>query len=72
MPLLGNALSPVHNQPARRKSPTDSAIDPVLLLLLASVVALSRIGVGMHFLSDVVVGSGMGALLGYAAFWFVA
>lgn len=43
-----------------------------LLLPLASMVALSRIVVGMHFLSDVVVGSGMGALLGYAAFWFVA
>ena len=43
-----------------------------LLLLLATMVALSRIVVGMHFLSDVIVGSGMGALLGYAAFWFAA
>jgi undecaprenyl-diphosphatase len=43
-----------------------------LLLALAANVALSRIVVGMHFLSDVLVGSGMGAVLGYAAFRFVA
>jgi len=41
-----------------------------LLLLLATMVALSRIVVGMHFLSDVIAGSGMGALLGYLAFRF--
>jgi membrane-associated phospholipid phosphatase len=35
---------------------------------LAVNVAVSRVIVGMHFLSDVLVGSGMGALLGYAAF----
>jgi membrane-associated phospholipid phosphatase len=28
--------------------------------------------VGMHFLSDVLVGSGMGALLGYVAFKLAA
>jgi undecaprenyl-diphosphatase len=39
-----------------------------LLLLLAANVAVSRVIVGMHFLSDVLVGSGMGALLGYVAF----
>lgn len=39
-----------------------------LLLLLAANVAISRVIVGMHFLSDILVGSGMGALLGYAAF----
>ena len=39
-----------------------------LLLILAANVAISRIVVGMHFLSDVLVGSGAGALLGYAAF----
>lgn len=39
-----------------------------LLLVLAANVAVSRIVVGMHFLSDVLVGSGMGALLGYTAF----
>ncbi len=41
-----------------------------LLLLLAANVAVSRVVIGMHFLSDVLVGSGMGALLGYAAFRF--
>ncbi len=41
-----------------------------LLLLLAANVALSRVIVGMHFLSDVLVGSGMGALLGYVAYRF--
>jgi undecaprenyl-diphosphatase len=44
-------------------------IMPVLLVLAANV-AISRVVVGMHFLSDVLVGSGMGALLGYAAFRF--
>ncbi len=44
---------------------------PVLLVLAANV-AISRVIVGMHFLSDVLVGSGMGALLGYAAFRFAA
>jgi len=39
-----------------------------LLLLLAANVAVSRVIVGMHFLSDVLVGSGMGAVLGYVAF----
>jgi undecaprenyl-diphosphatase len=39
-----------------------------LLLILAANVAVSRVVVGMHFLSDVLVGSGMGALLGYVAF----
>ena len=42
-------------------------IMPVLLVLAANV-AISRVVVGMHFLSDVLVGSGAGALLGYAAF----
>jgi undecaprenyl-diphosphatase len=43
-----------------------------LLLILASNVAISRVVVGMHFLSDVLVGSGMGALLGYVAFKLAA
>jgi undecaprenyl-diphosphatase len=43
-----------------------------LLLVLAANVAVSRVIVGMHFLSDVLVGSGMGALLGYVAFRFAA
>ena len=40
---------------------------PVLLLCAASVAA-SRILLGMHFLSDVIAGSSLGAALGYAAF----
>ena len=43
-----------------------------LLLILAANVAISRVVVGMHFLSDVVVGSGAGALLGYVAYRFAA
>jgi len=43
-----------------------------LLLVLAANVAVSRVVVGMHFLSDVLVGSGAGALLGYAAFRLAA
>jgi undecaprenyl-diphosphatase len=39
-----------------------------LLLLLAANVAISRVVLGMHFLSDVVAGSAIGGLLGYAAF----
>lgn len=46
-------------------------IMPVLLALAANV-AISRVVIGMHFLSDVVAGSGMGALLGYVAFRFAA
>jgi undecaprenyl-diphosphatase len=42
-------------------------IMPVLIVLAANV-AISRVVSGMHFLSDVVVGSGIGTLLGYAAF----
>ena len=45
-------------------------IMPVLLVLAVNV-AISRVVVGMHFLSDVLVGSGAGALLGYAAFRLV-
>jgi len=30
-------------------------------------VAISRVVVGMHFMSDVIVGSGAGAALGYLA-----
>lgn len=42
------------------------------LLILAANVAVSRVVVGMHFMTDVLVGSGMGALLGYVAFRFAA
>jgi len=40
---------------------------PVLLFCAASV-AVSRIVLGMHFLSDVVVGSLLGTLLAYTSF----
>lgn len=43
-----------------------------LLLVIAANIAVSRVIVGMHFLSDVLVGSGLGACIGYAAFRFVA
>jgi undecaprenyl-diphosphatase len=39
------------------------------LMFCALSIALSRIVLGMHFLSDVVVGSIIGALLGYSAYW---
>jgi undecaprenyl-diphosphatase len=38
------------------------------LLFCAVSVAVSRIVLGMHFLSDVVAGSAIGSMLGYAAF----
>ena len=38
-----------------------------VLLFCAATVAVSRVVLGMHFLSDVVAGSGLGAALGYAA-----
>jgi len=37
------------------------------LYFLATSIALSRIVVGMHFLSDIVAGSAIGALLGYGS-----
>jgi undecaprenyl-diphosphatase len=47
------------------------ALGPVLLLCAANVAA-SRIFLGMHFLSDVLAGSALGALLGYAAWRMVS
>ncbi|MCL5742724.1 MAG: phosphatase PAP2 family protein [Acidobacteria bacterium] len=47
-----------------------SAFDPGLtgvLLFCAAGVALSRILLGMHFLTDVIAGSALGAALGYSA-----
>jgi undecaprenyl-diphosphatase len=38
------------------------------LLFCAISIAISRVVLGMHFLSDVVVGSGIGAILGYLAY----
>ena len=43
-----------------------------VMLFLAFSIALSRILLGMHFLSDVVVGALLGAVLGYGAFSLVA
>ena len=40
------------------------ALEPGLLFCAVSI-ALSRILLGLHFLSDVVVGSALGAILGY-------
>jgi undecaprenyl-diphosphatase len=42
------------------------------LLFCAFSIALSRIVLGMHFLSDVVVGSGLGATLGYLSYLIYA
>lgn len=39
------------------------------LIALAALIAASRIIVGMHFLTDIVVGALMGALIGYLSFW---
>lgn len=41
---------------------------PILLALAASI-ALSRIVLGMHFLTDVVAGSSIGSLLGFIAYY---
>jgi undecaprenyl-diphosphatase len=38
------------------------------LVFLAASVALSRVMLGLHYLSDVLAGSALGASLGYAAF----
>lgn len=42
------------------------------LLFCAASVAASRIVLGLHFVSDVVVGSAMGAGIGYAAYSLIA
>ena len=43
----------------------------VPLLALAALVALSRVYLGMHFATDVVVGSALGVALGLATGWLV-
>jgi len=42
------------------------------LLLCAASIAASRILLGMHFLSDVVVGAALGMLLAFISFWVFA
>jgi len=40
----------------------------VCLLAMACLIAASRIALGLHFLSDVLAGSAIGAVLGFASF----
>jgi len=40
------------------------------LLALAALVALSRVYLGVHYVSDVLVGSALGAGIGFATAWF--
>ena len=47
-----------------------AGVAAVALETACTLAAISRVVVGMHFLSDVLVGSGAGALLGYVAFRF--
>lgn len=47
------------------------AVMPVLLFCAVSV-AISRVILGMHFLSDIVAGAAIGTALAYAAFFLVA
>ena len=46
------------------------AAEPALLFCAFSI-ALSRILLGLHFLSDVLVGSALGALIGYTVYSIV-
>ena len=39
------------------------------LLLLATLISLSRVWLGVHFLSDVIVGAALGAAIGWAVWW---
>jgi undecaprenyl-diphosphatase len=39
------------------------------LLFCAVSIALSRIVLGLHFLSDIVAGSVLGAVIGYTIYW---
>jgi undecaprenyl-diphosphatase len=42
----------------------------IVLLVVATLIASSRMILGMHFLSDVLAGSAIGILLGYCSFHF--
>jgi len=39
------------------------------LFAVAALIAISRIILGMHFLTDVIVGAMMGSLIGYLSLW---
>jgi membrane-associated phospholipid phosphatase len=41
------------------------------LLALAALIAISRVYLGVHFVTDVVVGSALGAAIGFASGWAV-
>lgn len=41
---------------------------PILLLLIASLIAYSRVYIGVHYPTDIVVGSAFGSLYGYLFF----
>ncbi len=64
-----------HSMTAFAVTVTLAAFYPVLLGLLlvcAASVAVSRVLLGMHFVSDVVAGSILGGLVGYAAVRWIA
>jgi undecaprenyl-diphosphatase len=42
-----------------------------LVIPFALMVALSRVGLGLHYLSDVLVGGVIGALLAVSSLWVV-
>ena len=85
-PLANPALDVVGSLPASASFPSGHAatafaaavavgmIHPRLrrpLLALAVLVAVSRVYLGVHYATDVIVGSAIGALLGFAAGWTV-
>jgi undecaprenyl-diphosphatase len=43
-----------------------------VLLFFATSIALSRVVLGMHFLSDVMAGAAIGGMVGELTYWFVA
>ncbi len=85
-PLANPTLDVVGSLPASASFPSGHAatafaaavavgmIHPRLrlpLLALATLVAVSRFYLGVHYATDVIVGSAIGALLGFAAGWTV-
>jgi membrane-associated phospholipid phosphatase len=85
-PLADTAVHPLVPLPASYSMPSSHAATAVAaalavglvhsrlrwpLLLLAGLVAVSRVWLGVHYLTDVLVGSAIGALLA-AGFWLLA